>query len=1198
MAYGDWGGLSGGGGGSRFGGSRSGGARKGTVANPRRRDPHRDLTSSLVRLARTTRNLEGDTLERTIDAIVDNAQGLKRREYARIEAAAPEALRGYLRTKRDQASKSRDAIDVGLDAAGAVTGHVLNTISAPQRGVMSGIAEYSRQYEKQGRPVIPEGIDLGKVLQRAKEGAENKRVDTFSSISREAGMERAKRGESTRIFGVGPGDLRTNPVGGGKVGTFVADFGTAVATDPLTYLTFGLGSLAKAGIRGATQVIGAERTAEMVRKGTTVLTDAERAALAENLSPKVFEALDKGVRGGVKVRLPVNVAKRGRILEESGRTVIPGPLRGLRASKIIEGTGGLTDETRTLLQRARQGAAESRDRARQVELDADLAELQGAAPERVQSLRAEAARLDEESRLADDLVAEEAASVKQGATTAAERLRDTPVGRGLRNLREAPPVRTLRQLFIPREAVAARFGEGAAEALDAARVRYRGTYQSAVEDDVNELLRAARETGVTDDELENIIGPALDVGGAGKAAVPENLHPIVDALVNVRDRFTRAQQEAGVLAEEATHITDEYFPRVWTEQHAKLRQRHPQRTVVGGGPNPASRSGHLLKREDDLDKTVAEINEAAVAEGAPPKFEQNPLTAFSKRSAAANRDIATARFLDDVKQLTDESGQQLVFTHDELVDPELGRRVDLPEGYREVDLGRGGKVFAPKEIADEVEKTYKLIGGDEAQRALLRGIDKWMRLWKGYATVPLPFGLGFHERNAMGNVFLNWLADIQPTDPAYLRAMRIQKAMGKGRKQGDVLKFLRPEDRKLVEAAREHDIIGEGFFGVDLGETLDEAVRVPFSQSSEKGRRALRAANPLDPNNVLISTGRKVGSSIEHNARLAHFIRKIDDFGNVEDAARSVRKYLFDYADLTPFEQNVMKRFQAFYTFRRKALPVVLGSLATTPGKYSHLQAARTAIAAQAERPEGLYPSYLDELGGTPLPIGVSDALAKVPGLRFKEGEQVSAAPDLPFLNTFNSLQPYVQALAEVPGLRDLLRDVRNPEGTGGIARDLLSQEVAGGLPGAISTGIQAGVAEEDAFSGRPLRGRVAAPGYTRFLPTGVPIPGLSQERVLNGEMQPTITSKQQFIAESLIPILGKIGSMFPQGDYEQEKAPRRRLSMFTGQRVYPLGPGAQRGEALRRNELLYRLMAELREKGIDIASSRGGSSSSGRFGR
>jgi hypothetical protein len=127
----------------------------------------------------------------------------------------------------------------------------------------------------------------------------------------------------------------------------------------------------------------------------------------------------------------------------------------------------------------------------------------------------------------------------------------------------------------------------------------------------------------------------------------------------------------------------------------------------------------------------------------------------------------------------------------------------------------------------------------------------------------------------------------------------------------------------------------------------------------EKLGKFLRLINPASRKNILIQKGFAVGRTVENNARVAHYIDKIvkgggakgfspGALGKFEDdlvlrSANSVKKYLFDYQDLSPFEQRVMKRFIPFYTWTRKNIPLQMETFITQPGKF--VQAGRPLFA-------------------------------------------------------------------------------------------------------------------------------------------------------------------------------------------------------------------------------------------------------------
>lgn len=67
-----------------------------------------------------------------------------------------------------------------------------------------------------------------------------------------------------------------------------------------------------------------------------------------------------------------------------------------------------------------------------------------------------------------------------------------------------------------------------------------------------------------------------------------------------------------------------------------------------------------------------------------------------------------------------------------------------------------------------------------------------------------------------------------------------------------------------------------------------------------------------------------VNQYVEEISRFHMFADYLDKGYSPLEAGRLVKKYLFDYSDLTSFEQKVMKKFFLFYTFMRKNLPLAI----------------------------------------------------------------------------------------------------------------------------------------------------------------------------------------------------------------------------------------------------------------------------------
>jgi len=77
---------------------------------------------------------------------------------------------------------------------------------------------------------------------------------------------------------------------------------------------------------------------------------------------------------------------------------------------------------------------------------------------------------------------------------------------------------------------------------------------------------------------------------------------------------------------------------------------------------------------------------------------------------------------------------------------------------------------------------------------------------------------------------------------------------------------------------------------------------------------------------------RAAGTYVEEMDRLALFLDQVKKGNTYDGAAQHVRKFLFDYGDLTRFEKGFKDNVSRFYTFLRKNTALQAEMLATQPG--------------------------------------------------------------------------------------------------------------------------------------------------------------------------------------------------------------------------------------------------------------------------
>ena len=298
---------------------------------------------------------------------------------------------------------------------------------------------------------------------------------------------------------------------------------------------------------------------------------------------------------------------------------------------------------------------------------------------------------------------------------------------------------------------------------------------------------------------------------------------------------------------------------------------------------------------------------------------------------------------------------------------------------------RKAKYKMNKDAAEYLIDSQKVIGNDEATRGILGIYDKIQNWWKASVTGPFP---AFHTRNGLSNIFNNWIGGV--TNPkSYLSAAEIQKGTGK----------LTPKIQKLFPDIKTFEELGDflKIKGVTGGGQF--AVDVPVELGKKVGKESLLKKIGAAP----FRAGKVGGQAVENNARIAHFVEKINKGVGIDDAVKSVNKYLFDYSDLSKFEREVLKRIMPFYTFSRKNLPLQLEQLFKQPQKYKAVFDAVNSFKSSDLTPEEkrYLPDYLREKLG--IPVGRdTEGMPKIlsgMGLPFEElekiGDPLSAGSDL-----------------------------------------------------------------------------------------------------------------------------------------------------------------------------------------------------------
>lgn len=246
--------------------------------------------------------------------------------------------------------------------------------------------------------------------------------------------------------------------------------------------------------------------------------------------------------------------------------------------------------------------------------------------------------------------------------------------------------------------------------------------------------------------------------------------------------------------------------------------------------------------------------------------------------------------------------------------------------------------------------------------------DQALKIWRTQATVLRP---GFHSTNLQGNMF-NGAYLAGALNPArYVEAATWEKI----RQAADpAVKIGRYSVQEVDDFMNKMGVGGAGHsFTSELVE--DGADKVLMAKLAGQDL----SKNPLKHP---VRFAKEVGGTIEDFSKRALFFDRLHKGDSLEQAAKTVDKYLFDYQDLTDFEKRVVRRVIPFYTWMRKNVPLQVEGVLTQPGKYAAVGKLKNDIEdGNRERgtdvPEALRPGYLQEANAIQLPRGDSSEAAK-----------------------------------------------------------------------------------------------------------------------------------------------------------------------------------------------------------------------------
>ncbi len=482
------------------------------------------------------------------------------------------------------------------------------------------------------------------------------------------------------------------------------------------------------------------------------------------------------------------------------------------------------------------------------------------------------------------------------ATAAREAFAQSAAGKALRNA------------FVPFARTTDYAGREVAEAAEIALHRQRAFTGGAAEALDNRLdplveaagtaqygrIRNALETG----QVDLVARELVDEGDSASAALLKEL----DAIRRMDYDDLR---KAGV-PEDDLRDPRQYLRHVLTEDGRATLGLPP----LNAPSRNVSRAGTLRGRK--IEGTIDELADEGL------DYVDDPVKLIRSSSRGATEVLSNARLADELGEAARKQGLEIVRDT-----PKAGWTKIAPDRY------------LPDDIARDVFNLQKA----GTHRAAVRNYDHMTGIIRGLTILNPLNAPGYLARNLQSSVLFNVINGV--VDPTlYSRAFTLRKALNDatkslvGKSSDDKMRAALAaqglDERQVAEAMamRKENIIPPGRAVYD---DLYE-----LAPQTERGRK-LAKEGPWGTR-----TANKVNQLQEDTVRGAHFLRKLDEGLDSGEAARLTRRTHIDYSAVgfTRFERDYVKRVAFFYSFLRKAPPMIVRATVQRPGTAAILQRA------------------------------------------------------------------------------------------------------------------------------------------------------------------------------------------------------------------------------------------------------------------
>lgn len=227
-----------------------------------------------------------------------------------------------------------------------------------------------------------------------------------------------------------------------------------------------------------------------------------------------------------------------------------------------------------------------------------------------------------------------------------------------------------------------------------------------------------------------------------------------------------------------------------------------------------------------------------------------------------------------------------------------------PDEATKLGLGEGRHFIQP-DVLNGMKRVDEVFTA-EGMNKMVRHVSAIADIWRPLVTYYKP---SHYVNNIIGNTINNMAAGVGLRD--YKAAQKLISGYRKGK--------LTESQMKIMEQAYTHNVVSGGFL-YDAHQTFDFTDPTKLENIAKK----------VGDNKVVRGMKRYGGDVADDISRLANFINGYNKYGKVEEAAKQVRTYLFNYNELTNADRG-MRVVVPFWNWTKRNVPLQMKLLMENP---------------------------------------------------------------------------------------------------------------------------------------------------------------------------------------------------------------------------------------------------------------------------